>query len=198
MIFIPENADDISRYYKNTYVKFREFGDKLFYIKGVNNKVVTGVDEDDVEFELFLNSDYPYEVDYVLPKKSCFQHKNHAYILRRVPAKQYQRGISSTNTQMFFVRKNTIVETSFDFDVLKSYVNKKAFPSLNQALTKVGKNISVALSPRFLFVPHTRLIYVDIKAIAEVDHTTKTIEVYQKVFLPEVQTLANNSIFQVK
>lgn len=197
MIFIPANYEDIQRYYRQTYVKFREFGDKLFYIKDVLPKVVLGKDEDGTEFELHMSEEFPYEVDYVMPNKSVFQYKNHAHILQRIPAKQYYRGLNSNNTSISRLdRSGVVCPIHIDFDVLKAYVRKQEFPQFDRAVTVIGRKTSVALSKRFIFVPNTKRIYADTLPVAEVDHAKKQVKVYQQMFMPEILELTRNSIFQ--
>lgn len=198
MIFSPKNSEDISRYYRNTYVKFHETGDKLFFIRDVNSHIVRGVDDDQTEFELYLSDEYPYEVDYVIPRKSFFQHKNKACLLQRHPAKQYQRGLSHHNTQILGLSRTGGMNTlDVGFDILKSYVAKQEFPSFDRGVTVKGKNVSIALSPRFAYVPDIKQIFADMIPVAAVDHPNHRIEVFHSVFIPEIQSLANNSIFKV-
>ena len=61
MIFKASNWEDISRYYRNTYVKFKETGDRLFFIRRVDSYAVTGTDEDGTEFELYLKLKEKFE-----------------------------------------------------------------------------------------------------------------------------------------
>src|SRR5687767_7922141 len=105
MLFLPSNVDDINRYYRNTYVKFKETGDRLMYISDVNSHRIvgqadTGGDGPPEEFVIYLSEAHPYEIDYVLPHKSFFQAADKAVLLSRIPAKQYQRGISQHNTSL--------------------------------------------------------------------------------------------------
>ena len=43
MLFTPEQREDISRYYRHTYVKFPMRGDELFYIQSVEAFKITGM-----------------------------------------------------------------------------------------------------------------------------------------------------------
>ena len=81
MLFKSSNANDIEKYYYNTYIKFKEFGDRLFYIQGVTSEKVFGLDENDDYFELLLSDEAPYEVDYILPNKACFSYSDTVYQL---------------------------------------------------------------------------------------------------------------------
>lgn len=199
MLFCPQNTDDISRYYRNTYVKFKEFNDDLFFIQTVERRRVTGLHQDGEEFELFYSDDRPYEVDYVIPHKSFFQYKNRACLLQRIPAKQYQRGMSSQNTQVISLsRTGGIGNMELSFDLLKAYVGKKEFPSFDKGVTSKGRMVSVALSPRFAYCPEARVIAVDTTMIAHVNHPDHQVVVYDKIFVPEIKELAAGSIFEVK
>lgn len=198
MIFIPENHEDIYKYYRHTYVKFSEFGDRLFYIRDVTPKTIFGKDEDGIEFELHMSKDYPYEVNYVIPNKSVFQYKNHAYLLERIPAKQYHRGLTGNNTSICrFDRDGSANPISIDFTILKAFVSKQEFPTFDKAVTAIGRRVSVALSNRFTFIAARKLILADRTPVAQVDHPNKKVLVYQQMFMPEISALVNNSIFSV-
>lgn len=199
MLFTPEQRDDISRYYRHTYVKFPMRGDELFYIQNVESYKITGTHESGEEFMLYYSQENPVDVVFVPPHKSYFQYKNRACMLQRIPAKQYNRGICGNNTSIQSLgRTGNITNHDLGFDLLKAYVAKPSFPSFDKAITSKGKMLSVAMSPRFAYVPETKLIYVDQIAIAQVDHPKKQVNVLNAVFLPEIQALANDSIFEVK
>jgi hypothetical protein len=198
MIFKSTNFDDINRYYKSTYVKFKETGDKLFYIRNVSPTSVTGCDEDGTEFELFLNDEYPYEVDYILPRKSFFQMGKRACLLQRIPAKQYQRGISVSNVRLTSLAKTGGLSTHEpSFETLKAFVTKQAFPTLEVAIKNTARMVSVALSPRMAYVPDTGSIFIDTTPIALVDKKDKLLKIIHPVFRNELQDVAANSQYKV-
>lgn len=198
MIFQSSNWEDISRYYRNTYVKFKETGDRLFFIRRVDNYAVTGTDEDGTEFELYLNDEHPYEVDYILPRKSYFQVGKRATMLARIPAKQYQRGISNGNTMLTSLNKNGgIAKHEIGFEILKQFVTKQTYWTLEEAVKNKGRNTSIALSPRFAYVPDINTIFVDQRAIATVDKKDKTVTMALPIFRNEVLALVKDSKFKV-
>ena len=198
MIFQSSNWEDISRYYRNTYVKFKDTGDRLFFIRRVDQYAVTGTDEDGTEFELFLNDDHPYEVDYVLPRKSYFQVGKRAMMLARIPAKQYQRGISNGNTILTSLNKaGGIAKHDIGFEILKQFVTKQKYWTLDEAVRNKGRNYSIALSPRFAYVPDCSMIFVDQKGIAIVDKKEQTVNLTLPIFLNEVEELIKDSKFKV-
>lgn len=163
MLFTSSSAGDIEKYFRNTYTKFKDFGDKLFYIQKVNGEKVSGLDEDQEEFDLLLADDYPYEVDYVLPNRAVFQYKSSCFLLQRIPARQYKRGLCNDNVQ--------IVETSsgekrpLDFDVLKAFVTKQKYFTFTEAISKKGKCKAYALNSRMSFVAANGTVLCDLKKI---------------------------------
>ena len=147
---------------------------------------------------LFRSSDdHPYEVDYVLPNKSFFQLSKSACLLQRIPAKQYRRGLCNENTRITRIGKTgNLVSLDLSFDVLKAFVSKQTFPSLATVLIKKAP-ISVALSPRFAYVPEISAILADLNIVAYVDKKEKKINMVHQIFKPEVQELAKNTEMEI-
>jgi len=198
MIFTSSNYEDIARYYRNTYVKFKEMGDKLFFIRRVDGYSVTGQDEDGQEFELFLSDEHPYEVDYILPRKSFFQYGKRAALLQRIPAKQYQRGISSGNTSVVSLNnQGGVAKHEIGFETLRPFVTKQKYLALDEAIQNKARNISVVLSPRFAYIPAVKFLFVDTKPVASVDLKEKTITLSHPIFKNEVEQLCKNTVYKV-
>jgi hypothetical protein len=198
MQFNSYTWEDIQRYYRHTYVKFKETGDTLFYIRDVRPEHVTGTDEDGTEFKLFLNYDDPYEVDYVLPNKSYFQFAKRACMLQRIPAKQYRRGICADNVRITGLSKTgglTAIEVNFES--LKAFVGKQAFPSLRTVLLQKSKPLSVALSPRFAYVPEPGYLFCDQTCVAYISKKDKTIRILHNIFKPEINALIENTDLEI-
>lgn len=198
MIFTPSVSDDINRYYKNTYVKFKETGEKLFYIKSVSNSIVTGMDEEGNAFELWLSEEHPYEVDFSLPRKSYFQYKDRALILERIPAKQYQRGVSEANTKMYGLgREGQWQNFGINFETLGAFVTKQKFFSLEEVLKAEKGMKSMALSPRFAVSLGDLVVYVDTFAVAKLSKKGKALIILQKLFSNELSEFAKTSNLKV-
>lgn len=195
MEFKPSCFRDIDKYYRNTWVKFKEFGEKLFHVRSVDPEVVTGVDEDGNEFVLHLVEEAPYTIDYVLPNRAIFTHRGEVMMLQRVPARQYQRGLSDGNTRIIAVPSGA--KRALGVDVLKSFVNKQSFVSLKDALFGKGTQKSVVLSARMSFLRPAQFLYVDCTAVGDFNRETNTMKV-DPLFLPEVQELIDQDPFQVK
>lgn len=197
MIFVPNAAGDIERYYLNTWVKLSEFGDKLFFIQYCDASKVTGEDDNGDYFELLLDEDYPYSVDYVLPHKSVFQWKDRAVMLQRIPARQYRRGLCSGNTQIVDCQTGERVVLSKN--LLKAFVNKQRFSPFSAAFAAKSKMKSVALSPRMWFQRASGMVYIDFTQVAKYDYETKKITMIKPIFLPEIMQhmVDNNEHYEV-
>ena len=190
MQFNSYNWEDIQRYYRHTFIKFKETGDTLFYVRDVSLSKVAGTDENGTEFALHLNYDDPYEVDYILPNKSYFQYAKRACMLQRIPAKQYRRGICSDNVRITGLSKTGgLVAIEVTFDALKAFVSKQAFPSLNTVLLQKSKPLSVALSPRFAYIPVGGFLFCDQTCVAQIDAKAKKYTILHQIFKPEIEKL---------
>lgn len=191
MIFIPENVSDIERYYKNTYVKFKECGDTLFHIQCVDSKYVSGKKEDGTDFILYLSQDAPYEIEYVLPHKSFFQYGNKAVLLERSPAKQYYRGLSPSNTVMKHYA-NGVKSVEFSFDPLKAFVTKQKFFSVMGAIQAAGM-VTCVLSSRMMLSRATNRIFIDMTPVAKVSLPKMKIQMIEPIFFDEIVQLLRNT-----
>lgn len=183
MDFVHSNWRDIQKYYENTYVKFSEFGDKLFYINYVGPDKVAGVDDENTAFELFLSDSAPYTVNYLLPHKAVFQWKDSVYLLQRIPARQYRRGLCSDNTMITNVTTGTRLDIGFNS--LKAFVGKPSYSSFSNAFNTKAKTKAVALSSRMSYL-RSGYILIDSHKIAQFDYNTKKILMLHKIFLPEI------------
>ena len=196
MLFTSDSYADIDRYFRKTYLKFQETGDTLYFIGRVSPDQVKGVTENGEDFVLYLDNEHPYTVDYVLPRKSCFQYGKHSVILERIPARQYQRGLSSANTCVNRIDGNATPRgCELDFNILKAYVGKQTFPTLQEAVNNKKACISTALSPRFTYVNKASLFLVDYTPVAMREGTS--IVMRHPQFTAEMQALAKDSVFKV-
>jgi hypothetical protein len=183
MDFMSSNWRDIQKYYESTYVKFAEFGDKLFYIQRVREEMIQGIDDTDTAFELYLSDDHPYAVNYLLPHKATFQWKDSVYVLQRIPARQYRRGLCADNTMLTNVATGN--NTDISFNALKAFVSKPQYSSFGQAFNSKEKTKAIALTNRMTYL-RTGYILFDQKRVASYDHDRKVIKMVHKIFLPEI------------
>lgn len=191
MIFNSSNSGDINKYYLHTFVKFKEHGDMLFRIDGVDKFKVSGTTETGDPFVLYLDDTFNYEIDYVLPHKSFFQLGANACQLQRIPAQQYQRGLNNKNTRMAFAKADGagFVPIDITFESLKAFVTKQKFFSLKEAVANKDKFDSYTLSPRIAYIPRKKIILVDFTAVAHVNEVDKLIKMTRPIFTDEIISL---------
>jgi hypothetical protein len=186
MQFKPSVWRDIQKYYQGTFVKFKEFGEKLFYIDVVNAGEIHGKDEDENPFILYLVEEAPYTLEYVLPSRATFNYKGSAYMLQRVPARQYQRGLSTGNTRLIEIPSGKA--QSVNFPALKAFVEKQVYPTIKDAIYGKGKEKVLAVSSRMSFSRPHQALFVDCVQVATFDRARSLFKV-NPLFKPELQEL---------
>jgi len=187
MFFQQSNYGDIDKYFRNTFIKLKEFGDELFYVGGVSPSCVTGKDQSGEDFELILSDSLPYEVDYVLPSRAIFQSGNRVSMLSRIPARQYKRGLCADNTQLVDVFNGEALP--INMESLTGFVNKPRYTTFEEILKgKTPK--SVALNSRFSFHSADLSIRCDLRPVGLIDRPNRKIKV-NSLFLPEIKSLVS-------
>jgi hypothetical protein len=149
MLINCHNTEDISKYFLQTYVKFKEEGDKIFYVTKVTASRML-VRESSGE-EAAIDLEDGYYLDYIIPKKTVFQYGEHALFLSRIPARMWKKGMDHKNTQFQVLKASGgWVEHDFNISTVEGFVNKASYMSFEDALTNLtsGDVNSVALSPR--------------------------------------------------
>jgi len=196
MEFISSNWRDIQKYYDGTYIKFAEYGDRLFYVSRTTPEMIEGTDEDDTIFQLHLSDAHPYNVNYVLPHKATFQWNDNVYMMRRIPARQYRRGLCSDNTSIISVATGNNVDISFKS--LKAFTAKPQYSSFRDAFFAKGRFKAIALSPRLTYLRNGSIL-VDTTKVATFDFHQKKIVLHHKIFLPEIMQhmVDHNETFEV-
>ena len=141
-----ENYDDIKRYFYHTYVKIKEFGDKVWFVTNVNSQEVRLEDVDGCEVYIDLASEY--ELDYVIPPRTMFQRGPSAVLLQRIPAKQYYRGMHSSNTKFSYLKGNGgFAQMDWNIKVVQEFVDKPCYQTIESFQDNPDMLDSYALSP---------------------------------------------------
>lgn len=196
MQFTPSNRNDIEKYYLGTFIKIKQQPvetlpevplnpDTLYYIDHVDSMKVTGKNENDVPFCIWLSDKFPFEIDYVLPHKSFFQQGKNAVLLERIPAQQYYRGIHQGNTQMTYLHGSLVKKLPINFNNLKAFVTKQSFYSLSGAVA--SSHASCVLTPRMAYNSLSKTINIDHIPVAKVDKDK--IGMIKPIFTEEVNNM---------
>ena len=188
MIAIRSNWKDIQRGFEKTFIKIKGFGDKLFFVDHVTASVITGHDSESTGFELWLDDSYPFDIDYLLPHHAVFQYKNEAVQLRRVPSRQYHKGLHHENTVLRSITTGNRYDLSFA--ILEAYVGKQQYPLLKEAIGSDAQ--SIALSSRMSYSRLNKSIMMDMIPIAFI--ANDVIKVNRTIFYKEIfEYIQNNN-----
>lgn len=151
MLATTQNWKDIQKYYHGTFVKFRELGDIPVYIDKVTGEAIWGVLHDGEKVELQLCQE-GYQLDYCIPKKTVYQVGRTAYILERVPARQWKKGLSEQNTSVSMITPSgEFSKVSMNMNNIYAFVNKPDYRDLFDLLHGYE---SVALNSRVYALPN--------------------------------------------
>lgn len=193
MIFVPSISSDIERYFLNTWVKFKEMGETLFFINRVRPDGIEGIYNNGEAFQLKMDEEAPYEMVYNLPTRGIFPYKNAVYHLCRIPAKQYRRGICSDNTQITNVFTGSVI--SITEAVLTAFTNKPTHTPLEEALygKTPAKVVGFVVGHRVSFFRGDQSLWVDSTKVAIFNREAKTITMLPKmgIFKDEIKALGN-------
>lgn len=133
MIFNRQNTKDIDRYYSGCYVKFKETGDRMFRILDVTHDYVRA--QDSTGFDVWIDLNEDYNVQYVIPGRKIFQMKEYAAMLYRKPNRQFFRGMHQDNTGFAILNAaGEFKECPLDFAVVESFVNKGNYVPIHEIL----------------------------------------------------------------
>jgi len=175
MIFHKSTYSDIQKYYPDNIVKFKETGDRLWRICHISTSEVRCTDADG--FELYLDLNEPYEVDYPLPGRVVYQNGANAAMLYRIPAKQYNRGIHSANTALSVLTAGGSWNNSgFSIQKLQQFVDKPAYQDVSLINWEDTTYSSWALS-RHVSICRGGLIYVLSLNVGNFSWESKTLSI---------------------
>ncbi len=182
-VFSYDNVKDIDNYYCKTIVKFKETGDRLWFIDQVSADEVKCIDVDG--FELFIDLDEPYEVSYTIPGRVVYQTGQYAAMLWRIPQKQYKRGISEGNTCLAFLDKGAWKKQQLKLNALQQFVDKPAYQNPEWCFT--DKKESYAIN-RYISVDKAGRLFVLHTPVGKVVPESKKVFVEYGMFMKEVKT----------
>lgn len=185
MDLTSSNCSDIQKYYEGSYVKLREFGDKLFLINKVTRESVYFVDAAGEEGIIYLHDSCPYTLNMVLPNKAMYQVDQQCFLIQRIPARQYHRGITSGNCMIKYLATGGWANTSLSFSTLMGYVDKPVYRPLDQII-ETRQSGSEAITARFAYQANGKKIWCDTRMVATVNTKLKTIAC-NKLLMPELE-----------
>lgn len=187
MIFNKENYHDIVKYYTGNIIKLpKETGDRLWLITNINSNEVSMTDCDG--FNIYLDLNDSYEVDFPLPGRAVYQSGDKACFLFRKPAKQYNRGIHNQNTGILALDfKGSWHTVPIHINTLQQFVDKPCYQTLTPDLLD-SPLFSIALNQYFSVCKLGHLFCLN-KQIGDIILKDQKVILYNSLFLPEVSSL---------
>lgn len=165
MICTPLNYQDVNKYYQNTFVVIPEYDpQKLLVLRKADSVYLWFQDPlTNEEGGLSFKDHNNYHLSFHLPKKMLFQHKENAFMLRRIPARMWRKGIAGENSQLLAYSSNgDLVKLSLQPEFLTVMLSG-GDPVPNVSEIDWTKMVSVALSNRIALVKNGSLMVDDCK-----------------------------------
>jgi len=156
MLINKHNWQDVKRYYQGTIVKFqgenKDGKERVWKIVAVDSSQV--IAEDSSGEQVYIDLSRPYKLDYVIPKKTVYQHGDAAAVLTRIPARMWRKGMDEKNTQIHgCTAEGKFVGLSLSLGIIDGFVNKPGYFDYQDARNQflAGTSLqSAALSSRIL------------------------------------------------
>ncbi len=197
--FTARDAADFRQRYLGTYGFFRK-GDRktlvrLTNIETGNDKVVQFNTKDNEKCFLYPDSeDDTVGFEFIPPKRGYHNTPQGTFLLSRIPARQYLRGICDKNTSIRTVAGQIV---PVGFDTLSALFENNISPIerlLSTSKASKTEERSVALSGQFAISLDTQGIYCLGKHIGQVDH----VDVLHSMAKSFVVTLTDPSLWTVE
>lgn len=168
--FTSLHSRDFQQRYHNTYgfyVNRKTNSTVLVKLVDVGRSVVLFNDKEGLEYRLNADAEGEIGFSFIPPKAGWHNTVLGGVLVRRVPARQWSRGICSKNTS---IGTPLMHRYDVDFDMLtKIFVDKTAFDSALAAFQKSssGHNTFLALSEQFSISHASKKLYCFDIAIGE-------------------------------
>ena len=166
--------EDVKKYYHQTFVKFKETGEEIYYIKEVNSSEIVAENMQGEEVGIIVENGYT--IDYILPRKTLYQEAGSVVMLSRIPARMWKKGLNKQNTKFEVWDGHTWVAQSFSIQRINGFVNKPGYYQPDTILANFGDGVYLgwALNSR-MWIGASGQIYVDKTAIGKINKEKNTI-----------------------
>lgn len=181
------NTKDVQKYYGGTYVIIPEISTQhVMLLKEASTKGIVCQDSRDNSYGLISFEDgFEYELQSPLAtRKAWFMHEGNAYLISRIPARMWKKGISSENTQIArLTSTNDFAGVSINPKILNAFLQATANPQLPKPKEMV------TLSPEWAFNGHSNNLFLWDTVIGKYARRTNELFVpreLQELCLPEI------------
>lgn len=162
--FNAANAADFKQRHESTIGWLHRAGKThLVYVTFVGGDRVSFQDKDGTEYFATSKAD-DTEFEFLPVTRGWKNGTNRAWYMQRRPAKQYQRGVSPNNTEIFSMNAaGTLTKSHVDILVVHDYTNKDAVDPFDvyKASAAAKKPYGVAIDRHFAVVPKGVVYFYD-------------------------------------
>lgn len=195
MLVNSQNWEDAKKYFHQTFIKCTETGDELFYVEEVNSQwmILSTTNGEKAGIELSR----PYEISYVIPKKTVFQNGGCAAQLSRIPARMWKKGMNKQNTAFMLLDEvSNWVSTELSMGLIEGFIKKPGYMTFNEAEREFAKGTikSAALTPR-MAITAAGNVFIDSVLVAKYQRDKKTLTC-KKIFSPELTAVFPKTLFR--
>lgn len=182
----PNNLKDIQKYYGGTYITVPEVDPhRVFCIDDMNSQGLQLRDPMNGELGFIsFEGGFEYEIKSPLAaRKQWFQCNQTAYLIQRIPARMWRKGICSENTILYsFNSEGNLRQVGIDAVLLNALLAWQ--PTEIESLTNKLPSTGVALSSQYAFCPVKSQLFLWDHVVGKVAKRT------QELFVPkELQEL---------
>lgn len=157
----PHNTADLKKYFGGTFLMVPEVSTKkVFTLEHISGSGITL--RDTVNGELgFISFEDGFEYDVVSPlvnKKQWFQYDNRAYLMQRIPARMWRKGICTENTQLLtFNAEGLLRPAPLHVETINGMLNWE--PPATVDISKNTSGHGFAINEMFAYCPIKAQLY---------------------------------------
>lgn len=150
--FLSNNVENFAQRYMGTFGFFRDAKRKRLLVKltDVRNDRCEFVDASGIPFHVVPDASEDVGFEFLPPRSSWYNTDRGAVYTERIAQRQFQRGLSSKNINMFLL-KGILTPIKVDFQNLSAVFEAKE--DTKGSLVALDKSMSFALSPQFALDP---------------------------------------------
>lgn len=129
--FMMANAGDFRQRYEGTFGFYRDEKGKrmLSKLTAIGGNICEFTDARGVVFKLNANSDKDIGFEFIPPKSQFYNTDEDTFYVRRLAARQFQRGVSNKNVEIFRLVGDTLMPQRVDFQTLGKVYEQTRTPA---------------------------------------------------------------------
>ncbi len=172
--FLSSNMDDFRQRYEGTYGFYRgEDGKKLLVtLSSIRDEVCTFSDAKGVQYKLNADAAKDIGFEFIPPKAGYYNTVDGVVLVSRIPSRQFQRGLSSKNTNISALTIGQFLPLRVGFEILEK-VYLKAIPP-REAHAAWNMRQAIAISKQIALEPNTKEVYLYANAIGTFERSNTT------------------------